>query len=76
MVSIREKVFLNPAQMNHSWQLDLFQMSQNNIRPEFASSSSCHFFSLAGQLTANEKLCVFVVTGDEFARNRPSGPTS
>src|SRR5262249_16472141 len=35
-----------------------------------------HFFSLAGQFTIRAKLCAFVMSGDGFTRNRPSGATS
>ena len=52
------------------------QRRDDLVRPEFAALAQAHFFSLAGQLTTNEKLCALVVLGDEFARNRPSGPAS
>jgi hypothetical protein len=52
------------------------ELGKHLARSEFATRCKRHFFSLPGQLTTNEKLCAFGVSGAVFAKNRPSGATS
>jgi len=50
--------------------------SVSAVSGQFHTATRLQFFSLAGQFTTSEKLCAFAVSGDVFARNRPSGATS
>jgi hypothetical protein len=50
--------------------------NSNTGRSHRFPPSEHHLFSLAGQLTNNEKLCALAISGEVFARNRPSGPIS